>query len=370
MSWGFSRIGLLARMSELSADSSNEIIVVGEERKPGAMDSILPTYTFPDEIVEDILIRVWLCSEWTHPKDRWIAYCKLLNISRQWNHIIQSVVLQYRVLETLVDFQVYSHFCSSPEQPPCSRRYKYLRMPWSDLALSFLAPFEMSSFVASCDELDVSPMPNGRLWSLCHMLGNADSQSRALSFNFEEFAADIHLEKRDGNVVISYPPKLPLVTTLDITCTNPELLEWIYRDVVDVRAMLYPFPNLAHLRINLPVPLFLVAEYLQSLVTLTLDIPPTYTKKPHPTSLSNWGIVPALKNHAIAPEKIVIESGLKPVGWEELCKVCDTLGIQAIFVLKYTETYVMPTPGRSAEKGLHFLAGERLSLLLTSLHNN
>lgn len=342
-------------MGEIFADSSNGINGYISDVD---VDNILPTHTFPDEIVEDILIRVWLSWEWTYPKARWIVYHKLLGISRQWSRITRSVALHYRVLESLVDFQVYAHLCSHG-QPTYSRRYKYLRMPYTDMTLSYLEAFDMTSLMSSCAELDVSPMYDGRLWPLCRMVADSDPQLRCLSFKFEDFAAESSCHEYDRIEAVLLAPKLTSVTTLNITCTNPKRIEWIYRNVVDFKSMLLPFPNLAHLRTNIPISLLLAAEYLKSLVTLTLDVPPVYMKHFHATSILSWGLITALKTRAISPQKIIIESGpLHPIGWEQLCKVCDTLGIQTVFVSTYAKTYVVPTPVRSAKETMRYLEGK------------
>ncbi|THH29802.1 hypothetical protein EUX98_g4393 [Antrodiella citrinella] len=311
-------------------------------------NAVLHPITFPDEIVEDILIRAWMSSSWSTPKSRWLFYCKILGLSRQWNRIVYSVIVQYRCLETLADFQLYNHLCpptgtleETEQQPRC----KYLRIPYNDMALSYLYGFKLHPYLVCCDELDVIPMYDGKLWTICRLLVN-NEHVRALSFDLSSFAVRAFPDPYIWPHLIANAPTL-VVTTLSINTQN---IGWFYRDILDFKAALTPFPKLAHLRTNVPVSLLLVSEYLRSLVTLTLDIPPLYLKDFHATSLLNWSLISALKKGAFQPKKITVESGpLKPIGWDELCKICDTLGVVLIYSVKYPERHTLLVTNRVKE---------------------
>ena len=323
-------------------------------------DVVVPQCTFPDEIVEDILIRAWLSPNWPSPKERWLWYFKILGISRQWNRIIRSVVFNYRMLQTLADFQLYTHLHPPTLEDGTARRFKYLKFPSNDLAMTFLYAFDLEQYLDQCIELDIAPMSDGNLWTLLKILSCADVETplRSFAFAFQNYAAHSFPTKDIWGDLVTRAPKLSAITTLSITCTSTKQTGWIYRDIMDFRSSLLPFPNLKHLRTNVPISLNLVAEYLQTLVTLTLDVPPVYLKTFHATSLLNWGLISALKNGAFRPRKVVIESGpLKPLGWDQLRKVCETQGVLLVYEVKYSGEVVPPRVIPPVEESTRNLEG-------------
>ncbi|KAH8092507.1 hypothetical protein BXZ70DRAFT_457401 [Cristinia sonorae] len=311
-------------------------------------DSPVRPHTFPDELVEEILICAWVYSTWSSPKSRWLLYQKTLRICRQWNAIIRSVVDKYRFLESLADFQLYSHldYLRSKHCDTLSLPFKYLRIPYNDMAISYSDGFQLGSYLNRCSELEISPMYDGKLWALCRLLSfAAKPHLRSLSVAFENWAAYPFSDKTAWEETVSRAVvTLPSVTSLSITCTNTKNTQWIYRNILDFKSALIPFPNLTHLRTNVPVTIGLVTEYLQKLVILTLDIPPLYFKNLRGTSLLNWGLVTALRNRAFQPKKVVIESGpLKPSGWDRLAETCQVMNVELVHEVKYAETYQQPS---------------------------
>ncbi|TCD65968.1 hypothetical protein EIP91_001960 [Steccherinum ochraceum] len=351
------QFGELVRRGILHVWSGNHhAITIYHETVDYSNKTTVPQRSFPDELVEDILIRAWLDTDWSSPKQRWFLYCKILGLSRQWRRIMQDVAIHYRLFESLADFQAYTLLASSSDSafPPA----KYLRIPYSDLSTSYLDAFDMTPLVQSCSEVDVIPMFDGRLWELCNLInrGGPQPQLQSLAFAFENYAVFNFLHQHRWAEVVQASPRMSSVTTLSITCTNPRETGWVYRDILDFKCMLLPFPNLVHLRTNVPISLLLVSKHLKALVTLTLDIPPLYLKNFHATSILSWGVISALKTQAFVPKKITVESGsLKPIGWDQLCTLCDALGVETVFIPKYAPTYEAPMPVRSAKEALRYL---------------
>ncbi|TCD62534.1 hypothetical protein EIP91_006761 [Steccherinum ochraceum] len=318
------------------------------DTEPEAADSneAILLQTFPDELVEDILIRAWLSTDWSSPKRRWFLYRTVLGLSRQWNRIMRAVVMQFRVLESLADFQMYSHLSTS-FMLQVLLPVKYIRIPFLDLTDSYLLAFHMIPMVQSSAEVDIPSMSDGDFWRLCKTIDKDRFRPRhqSLAFAFKNYAVLSHNQTCDSSMseLTRKTPKVSFITGLTITWTKLRESGGFCYDLTDFKCMLLPFPNLAHLRTNIPISLLLVSDLLKSLVTLTLDIPPLYIKDFHATSLLPWSVITSLKKRAFVPQKIIVESGpLKPIGWDILCNVCDTLGVKTLYIIKYASTYEPP----------------------------
>jgi len=282
--------------------------------------------TFPDEIVDDILLYTWTSSDWATPKSRWSVYRKVLGLSRQWNRIIRSVVLQYRYLETLVDFQVYSHLRLPFAETITNSHYPYLRISYNDTSLSYLHVFGLESYLYHCDELDIPPQCGADLWKLFHSLAERESAPRRMSVALEGLTNHYYNQCQWSTVA------LPSVAVLNITSVKP--ISW-YWDIMDFKALLASFPNLVHLHTDAVIDLRRITESLQTVRTLTLDI----SAADHASPLMPWRLQDVLEDRAFQPEKVVIESGpFKPKGWGNLCAVCDTVGVMLVHAIKEVDS--------------------------------
>lgn len=392
----------MAPPSNVSASIAKRTVVrasTSSKTTVPAAPPIKPPASFPDELVEDILIRVWLGRSWKSFKERWYFYCASQLVNKQWCRIIRTVMLKYVILESLLDFQVYDFLLKrmleddapedAPEDPtdavsptqesvaegkqPRKEGRKFntalIRIPGSRTTSYNLSTFthgRWKLFIPSCKHCMFFLRGHCRLADVT-IFGKDGLSLRTVTFMI---AASIELE--DANTLATEAVRFPEAKTVHILRCPSADVKRVSTNLVEVKAILSAFPNLKHLTMNSPISLVPLTSYLSKLETLTLEIPPVYIKSYRATSVHGWNIFAALKasgppnlgedepppGDVFRPKRLIISTEQRlPNGWDQLAEVCEQYDVELVHQVDYGAEQMLPgsmTARREAQENIMY----------------
>ncbi|TCD65958.1 hypothetical protein EIP91_001950 [Steccherinum ochraceum] len=277
----------------------------------------------PEELLEEILVAAWTATSpslvWLTPISRWLFYG--------------------RILQTFVDFQAYEQL--RLRWLDCALTYRHLRIRSDDMFAAYLMAFHLRPFMTHCMHLDINfprytTYANRDFWFICDLLrGNTGLRS-----------VSIHCSRLYSRGSIAEdplgPPTLPSVTTLQVT-SNIHALDCV-DELVSAEGIadaFKPFPNATLLCTNLlSRHVGYESQYLPSLSTLVLDLPPKSSATAVLTpSVVDWEIALPLKRRRLRIRRIVVQTGpLSPVGWSHVQAACDEAAVELVHEVKYARS--------------------------------
>ncbi|THH32278.1 hypothetical protein EUX98_g1910 [Antrodiella citrinella] len=353
-----------------------------------------PRNMMPDELLEDILLRVWLSRDWDSYKQRWYFYRSAMMVNHQWRTILHPLMLRYAIFESLVDFQVYEFLIKKHVEDVRGREpletedipagsssteirkdswmlfnTSLIRVPGSRTTWYSLSEFPNSQWLRlllrSCRRCEFHMRDHCRI-SDCRVFGSEGQSLRTVTF---VITSSLSIE--DINTLTAADAsRFPNVTTLHIFHSQNADLKRISTYLLEVKAILILFPNLKHLTLDSSVSLLSLTSLLTHLETLTLDVPPVYIQDSHATSLMGWNISAALKvvvspkpegensssnpgERMFRPKKItIITEETLPTGWHKLAEACEHFGVKLVHHVGYTKDDAYPGPLTAREAAL------------------
>lgn len=350
-------------------------------------------HSLPDDIVEDILTDVWLRQD---IGDRWQFYRAMLAVCRQWRCVMLLLRFQFVIVEDKRDCNSYRRLFLSffpqtgvvdpEEDEPYLAAFSrtHIRAP-SEL-------LDHLSFVLNCVSIEV-------------IIGSEDSQS----LDFSGAPLPAHL---------SYPwtrfPHLRSLSLLYLPNTY-EPRRWFTRSpapqprttpsithlhlhsstaltgqhATPLKRLSRSYPNITHLRLSAPIPLFHFSKLWKDLEMIEIDVPPERAYREghfQHCHIAPFMCVFAIKSGLFPPlqppereeedeprrhrrmRRLVVNAGVdEPIGWNNLAAVCREYEIELVRKVEYDRPWSKGT-GKSAEKMVPKEILRRPSYCATALH--
>jgi len=309
--------------------------------------------TLPDDIVEDILTDVWLRQD---IGDRWQCYTSMLGVCRQWNSIMLILPFKFIVADNIEDCNVYRRMflpffprtgiADPKEDEPYLSVFSrtHIRAPHEIL--------DSLAFVPNCISIEIiigndAPGPRTELsyaWSRFPRL-------RSLSLLYLPNAT----EPRQS-LCRRIPRVSPFISHLHLH--YPEALAGPHASLKHLSAA---YPNVTHLRLSAPIPLFNCIGLWKDLQVITIDAPPEKTYKEghfqhcHISPFScvvalKAGLFPPLSGHndldnldgagPMTQRKIVVNAGMsEPLGWTNVANMCREHGVELVHKVEHVRPW-------------------------------
>ncbi|TCD71570.1 hypothetical protein EIP91_007317 [Steccherinum ochraceum] len=321
-----------------------------------------------DELVEEILIQAWMDGNIKNSfKERWYFYRAAQLTSRQWRRISHAVMLQYAMLDSLVDLQAYDHLIRLHVDSVRAKERQdgtgTIHRPTSDSTVQDIVPTKRGKEDWELFNTAIIRIPSSHSVSWC-LNEFSDSRWKLLLPSCRRIVLFQSQQCRLSDVSVFATARSIRVVTFaigsldleDVTSPAGQSILFpgvktvhVYRCPTadtkrisarsnEVKALISFFPDIRHLTLNSPISFVSLAPLLPNIESLTLEIPPLYIQNLRATSVMGWNLSAALQASPVAtarsegedgsvaqtlfrPKKIIVETEEElPNGWDQLAK--------------------------------------------------